>query len=213
MTKQNKKKTARFLNIAGEILIVMSIFGLFLTFGPVISHELTYHTRKVMGVKYTADRKMGISDDKQIVLEPPNLDFSIIIPEIGAVAPIIANVDPGNPDIFLPALRRGVAHAEGSALPGESGNVYLFAHSTDAFYNVGNNNAVFYLIGKLNKGDEIDIYYKGTKHIYSVDYKKVVEPEASKYLGDISKTNTLTLQTCYPPGTTLKRLVVVASNK
>ena len=106
-----------------------------------------------------------------------------------------------------------MAHAKGTAYPGQKGNVYLFAHSTDAFYNVGRYNAVFYLIGKLENGDEIDIYYKDQKIVYEVYEKKVVGADDIKYLGNLGDRNTLTLQTCYPPGTTLKRLVVVASQK
>ncbi len=81
---------------------------------------------------------------------------------------------------------------------------------TNAFYNVGAYNAVFYLLGKLKEGDEIYIYYKGDKYKYEVFDSKVVESGALRYLGKIDDGNTLTLQTCYPPGTTLKRLVVLA---
>jgi LPXTG-site transpeptidase (sortase) family protein len=104
-----------------------------------------------------------------------------------------------------------VAHAAGTALPGEGGNVYLFAHSTDAFYNVGKYNAVFYLLGKLSKGDEVFIYYQGEKIRYVVALVKVVKPTDIQYLAGDSDKNTLTLQTCYPPGTTIDRLVVIAN--
>jgi sortase A len=107
-------------------------------------------------------------------------------------------------------LKKGVAHARGSVFPGEEGNTYIFAHSTDAFYNVGVYNAVFYLLGKLKPGDEIDVFYKGKLYIYKVYEVKVVEASELKYLGKQKEKSTLTLQTCYPPGTTLKRLIVLA---
>ena len=51
-----------------------------------------------------------------------------------------------NKNEFLPVLRKGIAHAKGTALPNETnGNVYLFAHSTDSLLNVGRYNAVFTL--------------------------------------------------------------------
>lgn len=145
-------------------------------------------------------------------LTPPNRDFAIIIPGIAAVAPVIPNVDPSDPKKYLPVLKRGVAHAAGTALPDdEGGNVFLFAHSTDTFYNVSTYNAVFYLIGKLKPGDEIDIFYRGRQYTYEVYDKKVVEPTDSQYFGILLRDKkTITLQTCYPPGTTLKRLVVLA---
>lgn len=183
------------LHFLGNLLIFIAASILVLTFTPVAKEEIKYqlHTPKD--------------------LTPPNTDFSIVIPKIGAVAPVIANVDPFSPKAYIPVLYKGVAHAKGSALPGEFGNTYIFAHSTDTFYNVGRYNAVFYLIGKLEKGDEIDIYYKGEKIVYEVTEKKVVGADAVKYLGKLGEWNTLTLQTCYPPGTTLKRLVVVANQK
>jgi sortase A len=200
------------LNLIGNILITFSLIGLFFTFGPVLSLEGNYQVKKALKItSYVNEtaKKDKVQSVRELV--PPNFDFSIIIPKIGAVAPVFANTDPFNEKAFLSVLRKGVAHAKGSAFPGQNGNTYIFAHSTDAFYNVGRYNAVFYLIGKLVPGDEVYIYYKNQKFNYKVYDKKVVPANATQYLGVLKKnTNTLTLQTCYPPGTTLKRLVVLA---
>lgn len=197
-------------NKIGNILIVIALIVLGVTFFPVAKEELKYNLNKTLNVNYSLNPKEGSQEKK---LDPPNTDFSIVIPKIGAVAPIIANVDPSDSKKYLPALRNGVAHALGTKYPGEEGNTYLFAHSTDSFYNVGRYNAVFYLIGKLDSGDEIDLFYKGKKLTYVVYDKKVVDANASEYLGKIGDGSTLTLQTCYPPGTTLKRLIVLARLK
>lgn len=202
-----RKTLVRILNVAGNVFIFASLLILFFTFGPVAKNELVYKVREVSHVKYSVDPRPGTGERK---LSPPNTDFSIVIPKLGIAAPVFADTDPFDSKQFLPVLRRGVAHAKGTAYPGEFGNTYLFAHSTDAFYNVGKYNAVFYLLGKLQKGDEIDIFYKGEKVKYAVREVMVVEASAVKYLGKNGNWNTLTLQTCYPPGTTLKRLVVVA---
>lgn len=210
INKKDKKKFADILNLVGNILILLSFLFLFFTFGPATTEEIKYQARQVLDIEYTtgSDLEGGTKN-----LTPPNKDFSIVIPKIGAVAPVIANVNPVDPENYLSALRKGVAHAANTSFPGEFGNTYIFAHSTDSFYNVGAYNAVFYLLGKLTKGDEIYIYYKGEEYIYIVSDKKVVAPEDVKYLGKQGDWNTLTLQTCYPPGTTLKRLVVVANQK
>ena len=208
LTKKDRKKLSNILSLAGNILILLSFLFLFFTFGPAATEEVKYQTRQVLDIEYSVDAKPG---SKAKNLTPPNKDFSIVIPKIGAVAPVIANIDPINPENYLSALRRGVAHAAGTPMPGEFGNTYIFAHSTDTFYNVGAYNAVFYLLGKLTEGDEIYIYYKGEEYIYIVSDKRIVASEDVKYLGKQGDWNTLTLQTCYPPGTTLKRLVVVAN--
>lgn len=185
------------MKVLGNLLIIISVLILALTFAPVLKEEAIYQTHQITKTPFDPT--------------PINKEFSIVIPKIEAKAPIIANIDPTNSDKYLPALKKGVAHALGTKLPGQIGNTYLFAHSTDAFYNVATYNAVFYLIGKLNSGDEIDIYYKGGKITYTVYDKKVVEANAGEYLGSlIAGEKTLTLQTCYPPGTSLKRLVVLA---
>lgn len=187
-----------FFKFVGNLLIIISIVIIYLIFFPVIKEEFNYQV----------NTKNNFLENQEIV--PPNKDFSIVIPKIDAMAPVFANVDPFNKNKFLPVLRNGVAHAKGSALPGDGGNIYIFAHSTDAFSNVGNYNAVFYLLGKLKKGDEIDIYYKDVLYKYNVDKVIVVSPNEMKYLEKLKDTETLTLQTCYPPGTTLKRLIIIA---
>jgi sortase A len=187
---------------------------LFFTFAPVIKEEIKYTTNNITQ-QVVKSRESDFGDimysdrSEQFNPEPPNTQFSIVIPKIQAKAPLIANTNPFSEEEFLPVLRRGVAHAEGTVLPGNMGNTYIFAHSTDAFYNVGRYNAVFYLIGKLKKDDEVYVYYNDEKYIYKVYDSKVVPAESVEYLNKIGPGNTLTLQTCYPPGTTLKRLVVL----
>ena len=182
---------------------------LFFTFGPMVAEEIKYQTRKAFDIEYGVNEKTEAKNEKISILVPSNKDFSIIIPKIGAVAPIVADIDPFSPNEYLPALKEGAAHAAGTSKPGELGNTYIFAHSTDAFYNVGTYNAVFYLLWKLEENDEIYIYYKGKQYVYEVSDKKIVTSADVKYLGDLGG-KTLTLQTCYPPGTTLKRLIVIA---
>ena len=210
LNKKKRRSLGRVLDLSGNILLLLSLLFLFFTFGPVTTEEIKYQARQVLDIEYTISNEI---DSNAKDLTPPNKDFSIVIPKIGAVAPVIVNVNPSDPDNYLSALRRGVAHAANTSLPGEFGNTYIFAHSTDSFYNVGAYNAVFYLLGKLTKGDEIYIYYKGEEYIYIVSDKKVVAPDEVRYLGKQGDWNTLTLQTCYPPGTTLKRLVVIANQK
>jgi LPXTG-site transpeptidase (sortase) family protein len=204
MTKKDNKRLVEILNLAGNILIVVSFMFAFFTFAPAAVQEVDYQKDVVI--------KKITGKDEPVFLEPPNREFSIVIPKIKAVAPVFENVNPFSENAFLPPLKKGVAHASTSALPGEGGNVYIFAHSTDSFYNVGRYNAIFYLLGKLEEDDEVDIYYEGRKIVYAVEEKKVVGASQTDYLYK-GEEDTLTLQTCYPPGTTLKRLIVTAKRK
>ena len=145
------------------------------------------------------------------VLIPEDSSFSIVIPKIGANARIISGVDTSNERAYSVALKEGVAQALGTAFPGEGGHIFLFAHSTDYWWNVSTYNAVFYLLGKLEKGDEIDIFYKGERFVYQMVDSKIVDPSEVEYITRKTNQEFLTLQTCWPLGTTFKRLLVFAT--
>lgn len=158
---------------------------------------------------------MVLSGPKEQVLSPKDTQFSLIIPKIGASAKIFPNIDPSDPDKFLPVLKQGVAHARGTVFPGTKGNTYLFAHSTDNFWDVGRYNAVFYLLKDLKAGDEVVIFYQNKRHNYIVKNTKIVSPSDVSYIVDSQKQSKemLILQTCWPPGTTFQRLLVFAEPK
>ncbi len=220
--KKRLKKETGVKDLLGQILADLCLIGGFLIilliFGLPLGQEIKYEINRFRKIRYevmlpgSAEEIPAAGKTKAEKIIPESFDFGIVIPKIGANAKVFPRIDPFNKNEFLPILRKGVAHAQGSSLPGQGGNIYLFAHSTDAFFNAGRYNAVFYLIGKLENGDEIDVFYKNKLYRYSVFEKKVVEPQAVQYLWP-TKEETLTLQTCYPPGTTLKRLIVRANPK
>lgn len=188
--------------IFGALTVLGAIFW------PVTQAEIEYGYNSALNIRYSLNPEFSGTYER--TLKVPNKDFSIAIPKIAAAAPIIANVDPQNKYEYLRALKQGVAQAKGTAVPGETGNVYLFAHSEDTFYNVNTYNAPFFLLGKLTRGDEIYVFYKDRKFKYVVDQVKVVSPEEVNYLTVNPDRNTLTLQTDYPPGMTFARRIVIA---
>jgi sortase A len=155
-----------------------------------------------------------LTGSKEQVLVPKDANFSIIIPKIGASAKIFPNVDPTDENAFLPILSQGIAHAKGTVFPGLSGNVYLFAHSTDNWWNVGRYNAIFYLLKDVSIHDEVVVFFEGKRFTYVVSETKVVDPgEVSHLINSHGGPQQLILQTCWPPGTTWQRLLVVARPK
>lgn len=223
------------LRTVGNFLFLFSLWGIALTIGPAIYYEALFrynHVRNVtyaLAPTYTAPKQQTVianptpipiiqhsffgdlvGGNKVEFLSPISSQFGIIIPKIGANAAILPNIDAGKQDVYLNALKQGVAHAMGTVFPGVPGNIYLFAHSTDAFWNVGRYNAVFYLLKELGNGDEIDIFYQGVRHTYRVVNKLIIDPSEVHYLTDSLPYEQLTLQTCWPPGTTLKRLLILA---
>ena len=215
------------MRIVGNFLVLFSLYCVVATFGPVIYQEVAYKYRTAQGINYVlagdptptprpGGGLLGSRTNTTYELHPSDTEFGVVIPKIGANANVIANVDPGNYDQYMEALKNGVAHAAGTGLPGVDSpnkNIYLFAHSTDFPWNVGRYNAIFYLVKELEPGDEIDIFYNGTRHVYLVEEKKVVGPKDLHYLTEPSQEEQLILQTCWPPGTTLERLLVIAKPK
>lgn len=140
-----------------------------------------------------------------------NWDFTLLIPKIGLNSKVFPNVDPSNKDEYISVLKSGVAHAKFTALPGQEGLIYIFGHSTDYPWNIKEYNALFYDIKDLKEGDEIIILYNNKPYVYKTLYQKIVDSDNLVYLNSQTNAKMLVLQTCYPPGTTWKRLIVVAS--
>lgn len=232
--KDKEKRRFVIMRTIGNFLVLFSLFGMFMTFGPAVYNEAVYRTNRLRGQRFIVkgdpipkeapkekeEKERGffgqiLKAPKPKVLFPVDANFGIIIPKIGANARVLPNIDPGDHSRYMAALRLGVAHAQGTFFPGMNGNVYLFAHSTDNFWNVGRYNAIFYLLKELEEGDEVDVFFSGKRYIYIVYEKKIVEPNEVHYLTGQTKDGEqkLTLQTCWPPGTTLKRLLVFARPK
>ncbi len=199
-----------WLEKIGVALVALSIGILFLTFFPVLREEAKYQflPKQDEAVVLVKGEEPSVSENKVIV--PVDENFGIVIPKIRANARVIAGVDWQDSQVYQRALVEGVAQANGTANPGERGNVFLFSHSGVDFFEANRYNALFYLIDKLVTGDEIIILYQGKKFTYQVTEKKIVSSDSVEYVqGDMSK-QTLTLMTCWPAGTTLKRLIVIA---
>ncbi len=207
-------------------LIQVGLLTIILTSEPVISEEVKFDVRQILGIRdvvphvvtsqgtKTDDSQNSFADvikngGKQVVI-PVSTDFGIVIEKIGANARVIPNVDPGNEAVYGPALMEGVAHAKGTAFPGQKGNIYLFAHSTDAPWDIVRYNAIFFLLNKLDLDDRIILFYKGRRYDYIVFDKTIAKPADVHFLTDTYSDSVLTLQTCDPPGTLINRLIVRA---
>jgi LPXTG-site transpeptidase (sortase) family protein len=144
------------------------------------------------------------------ILKPVDPEFSVIIPKLSINSKVVPNVDVADKKIYEPALKQGAAHAKGTYFPGEKGTTYIFAHSTNYEWFVARYNAIFYLLKDLEKDDQVHLVYKNTVYPYKVVEKKIVSAKDIEYLTPHKGREELILQTCYPPGTTEKRLLVIA---
>ena len=182
------KKHKGFFYYIGNIFILLSLVG----FG--------YILYPIFGAYFLPP---------QIVATDNKTGTFLTIPKISAQAPVILQVDPWNEAGYKEALKKGVAHASGTSLPGENGMVFLFAHSSAMPWELTRYNTIFLRLGELARGDRIQIQKDGEVFAYIVREKKEVFPHEVDYLLDTAK-NELILQTCTPIGTSFKRLLVFA---
>lgn len=201
-----KLLTAAFFVSCVGILVVV--------YGPVVFVEARYHYQKVLKEVFHAD------DLRSLILPTVNTDrigvkyrdFGMQIPSLYLNEPVLFNIDPHQKDIYNAALKKGIAHAAGTDLPPYDGLGYYFAHSSNPDLR-SQYNAVFYLLGKLEKGDDIYIWYQDTKYEYVVKEIDVTTPDDVSFLSRSYELPTIVLQTCWPPGTTQKRLLVFAERR
>lgn len=216
------------LRAAASGLVVAGIAGLIFTFQPIVSTEISYRIRQASGDVHEEVQEAraviaAVEDEsektKKFAQEvgAPNTYFSIYIPKIGAKSQITDNVDPVNEKAYLSALKNGVAHAAGSVFPGMDGATYLFAHSSEAGLQGAQYNTIFYLLRELKApegqtpGDEIYVFFLDKVYKYRVTAKHTVNSDDTHWLTEARLgSQRLILQTCWPPGTAWKRLVVVA---
>jgi len=92
------------------------------------------------------------------ILSPVDRNFGLVIPKIGLNNKVFTEVDMGDEDNYKEFLSEGAAHALGSSFPGQKGTVYIFAHSADFSLTSWDVNPIFSLLGKLEMGDEVDIF-------------------------------------------------------
>lgn len=205
-----------------SILVITGISLLFATYYQFILSELDYYYNYFSGTSYKLDLSRNTSKngeaftnvitENQVLIEPTDTEFGLVIEKIGLNAPIVRDVPVINEEEYLKALKSGIAHASFSGYPNQSNsNVYLFAHSSNNFWELGKYSGVFNQLPKLNLADEINLFYEGKRYVYQVDNKILINDFKVDETIYQSIGPTLTLQTCYPAGTTLNRLVIRAS--
>lgn len=131
------------------------------------------------------------------------------IPVVGASSENLEKKDWGALEKDIQnALKDGVVHYPGTSWPDQTGNTVITGHSSYFPWDPGRFKDVFALLHDVNVGDKIALYYKQHKYIYEISEKKVVMPDNIEPLKQTTDQR-LTLITCTPVGTNLKRLIVV----
>lgn len=131
------------------------------------------------------------------------------IPDLKIKVPIIWSKDPKN---FNQDLQVGVVHYPGTAMPGDIGTMYIAGHSSNYTWAKGSFNQIFSKLGDLalNTSFKITITEQSGKTAvfnYVVTKTQQYKPTDQAQFQNTDKS-LVALSTCWPVGSTAKRLVV-----
>jgi LPXTG-site transpeptidase (sortase) family protein len=131
------------------------------------------------------------------------------IPDLKIKVPIIWTSNPNN---FDQDLESGVVHYPGTAMPGEVGTAYIAGHSSNYPWAKGSYNQIFSTLGKLavNTSFKITVTQQSGKTVtfdYVVTNSQQYSPTDQAQFANTGKS-IVALSTCWPVGSTAKRLVV-----
>lgn len=225
-TKSRNAKMRKILSFISAVSIITGLSLLSFVLYPILKFELVYAPKfqglinpipgeiikdtfigrlpQVLGTDNTDYTKASTWFPKAPLfeIEAPGSSYYLSIPKVGIDN---ATVMTGSDD-----LSKSLIHFAGP-MPGKMGNLTIFGHSTLLwFYNPKDYKSIFSKLPELTRGDEIIIIYDNITYKYNVVEMKVVSPDDFSVLNQDYDGMYLTLVTCVPPGTYLKRLAVKA---
>jgi len=168
---------------------------------PVENYSFAYESNDY--VNYDDYENWFYTSPKQFFRETKITHYSLSIPKLG-IENAVVTIGGGD-------LSKSLIHYPGTALPGEYGNAVVFGHSVlPQFFNPKNYKTIFSTLPTLKEGDEILIDFDGISYRYAVIKMVEVSPGDISVLEQRYNGEYLSLITCVPPGTYLRRLVVRA---
>jgi len=216
---ERQKKQLFFWRSLSVLVVVTGLILLGNAAFPIILYELTNSQfnvhlvsplateKTVLGETVTPDYANPKSWFPVAPVLPPQpsriTHYSLSIPQLGIEE---ATVQIGGKD-----LMENLVHYPGTALPGQYGNSVIFGHSVlPQFFNPKNYKTIFSTLPTLKEGDEILVDFDGIRYRYLIRKMIETKPEDVTILEQNYDSQWLSLITCVPPGTYLRRLIVRA---
>ncbi len=172
-----------------------------------VSNKLSLAVAQTSGMVAGASSNANETRNNSAIQQTENASLSI--PSLGITVPIIWTSDVKN---FDKDLQSGVVHYPGTAMPGEIGTSYISGHSSNYSWAKGDYNKIFASLGDLKQYDSFSITANdqlGKKIIfhYVVTGSSVYKADDQAQFANQGKS-IVALSTCWPVGTSSKRLVV-----
>ncbi|MFA5026077.1 MAG: sortase [Candidatus Shapirobacteria bacterium] len=219
ITPTRRKFLASFFLFSGIILFFSAVF-------PIVQFQLQYSTKfnqilnplsnqfynrngSVLGdlnTDYTQLSNWFVNDSTNSLSGADTSHIStyyISIPKLNIPQ---AEVIIGSSD-----LKKSLIQYPKTALPGQFGSPVIFGHSVlPQFFNPKSYLTIFSTLYKLKQGDEIFVEFDHIRYKYIVEEMYEVQPTDLSVLEQRFDGRYLTLITCSPPGTYLRRLIIKA---
>ena len=146
-----------------------------------------------------------------------HMNTTLRIPAIGVNAPIIWSHAVDEKEV-LNELEQGIVHVAGTPVPSIRGNSYITGHSSYYSWSKSSFKDVLKDVHKLKVGDEIIFDTtlangKNVKIVYVVSQAGIVVLASDDRLFTESEGYEVTIATCWPIGTNLKRMMIKAKLK
>lgn len=227
-TARNKKDRKKRLIFAYSFLSI-GVFILFYTFFPIVKYQIQYASRfgkiinplsstfynqstgsvlgELSGNDYTRLDNWFVSSPSLSDPAPSssiqNNSYYLSIPTL--------NIDKALVKTDTMDLKSSLIQYPQTAFPGQLGNSVVFGHSVlPQFFNPKSYLTIFSNLFKLKIGDQILVDYDNITYTYLVEDIFEVKPTDFSVLEQRYDNRYLTLITCSPPGTYLRRLVIKA---
>ncbi len=150
---------------------------------------------------YTNSNTWFAGKAKSAVTDPIVFNFSI--PKLGIKDATVRN---DHTD-----LKQSLILYPGTASPGDLGNAVIFGHSVlPQFFNPKNYLTIFSTLHTLTPGETINITFGPATYTYKIIDMYQTHPDDLSPLAQSYDNRYLTLITCTPPGTYLRRLIIKA---
>lgn len=222
-TKKISSPTRGLIKIISIISIFTGCFILFWVLYPIVSFELFYAPKfgtllrpipndvikkafstelsQVLGTTADFTKASAWFPSASTTTQVTSLSsYTLSIPKLHIDN---ATVSVGNDD-----LSRSLIHFTGP-IPGNYGNPVIFGHSTIVWlYNPQDYKTIFSKLPELSRGDDILVTVDKVTYKYQVTDMRVTSAEDLSVLSQQYDDAYITLITCVPPGTYMKRLVV-----
>ena len=181
------------------IIFIVALITVIYLFWPLIKYYNSQESTELPGEPepnfITNEEPEDIASGSLINSNTQNL---LLIPKIGVKIPIVEGNDEST-------LNKGAWRLPETSFPDKGSNTAIAGHRWK--YRPPSEKT-FYLLDKLEAGDEIEVFYNDYRYFYQVLEAKVTEASDVSFL--LSGKEQLVLQTCWPLGTNLKRFVVIA---